>query len=115
MAQKRKAPVAGAFERASSLWDKTKLARTVNIEYDNRVTIAESCSARTLNYRQSVLRNGGTCHGGGRPPSFNSFTCPNCGALYQVVKVERGPETNDRDLTCRSCGGSLPAAKEHSF
>ena len=27
--------------------------------------------------------------------SFNPFTCPNCGAYYQVVKVEAGPETTD--------------------
>ena len=45
---------------------------------------------------------------GGRPPSFNSFTCPNCGAYYQVVKVEAGPETTDnRELTCRACGVPL--------
>jgi hypothetical protein len=52
---------------------------------------------------------------GGRPPSFNSFTCPNCGALYQVVKVERGPETNNLNLTCRSCGGSLPSREGIRF
>jgi transcription elongation factor Elf1 len=44
---------------------------------------------------------------GGRPPSFESFACPNCNALYQVVKVEAGPETTDREITCRSCGGPL--------
>ena len=27
---------------------------------------------------------------GGRPPLSNSFTCPNCQALYEVVKVEAG-------------------------
>jgi transcription elongation factor Elf1 len=36
-----------------------------------------------------------------------TFTCPNCNALYQVVKVEAGPETNDRAITCRVCGGPL--------
>ena len=40
---------------------------------------------------------------GGRPPSFNSFTCRNCQALYQVVKVEAGPETVFQDVTCRVC------------
>jgi hypothetical protein len=24
---------------------------------------------------------------------FNSFTCPDCQALYHIVKVEAGPET----------------------
>jgi hypothetical protein len=40
-----------------------------------------------------------------RPPAFNPFACPNCDAYYQVVKVEADPETNDRELACRSCGG----------
>ena len=46
--------------------------------------------------------------------SFNSFTCPNCQALYQLVKVEAGSETNDRELTCLSCGGPL-ASREGKF
>jgi hypothetical protein len=44
---------------------------------------------------------------GGRPPAFNPFTCPNCGAFYQVVKAEAGPETDTREITCRACGGPL--------
>ena len=44
----------------------------------------------------------------GRPPAFITFTCPNCNALYQMVKVEAGPETVDRDVNCRSCGANLP-------
>ncbi len=51
---------------------------------------------------------------GGRPRSFNTFTCPNCGALYQVVKVERGPETVDQELTCLSCGGPLSSGEGQS-
>lgn len=38
-----------------------------------------------------------------------SFACPNCGALYQVVKVEAGAETADREITCRSCGAPFAA------
>jgi transposase-like protein len=33
-----------------------------------------------------------------------SFTCPNCNALYQLVRVEAGPESVDRQPTCRDCG-----------
>jgi hypothetical protein len=44
---------------------------------------------------------------GGRPSSFNSFTCPNCQALYQIVKVEAGPETDNREIVCCACGGPL--------
>ena len=36
-----------------------------------------------------------------------SFTCPNCNALYELVKAEAGPETVDRELACRSCGAPL--------
>ena len=39
----------------------------------------------------------------------NRFICPYCNALYQVVKVEAGPETIDRELTCGACGGPLPS------
>jgi transcription elongation factor Elf1 len=44
---------------------------------------------------------------GGRPPLYHSFTCPNCQALYHVVKVEAGPETDSREIVCRACGASL--------
>jgi predicted Zn finger-like uncharacterized protein len=37
------------------------------------------------------------------------FNCPNCNALYHIVKVEAGPETGSREVVCRTCGGPLPA------
>ena len=43
--------------------------------------------------------------------AFNTFTCPNCEALYQVVEVEAGP---DREITCQVCGGPL-AGREGDF
>jgi hypothetical protein len=43
----------------------------------------------------------------GSSRAFNSFTCPNCQALYQIVKVEAGPETDSREIVCRACGGPL--------
>jgi hypothetical protein len=42
-------------------------------------------------------------------PGKLSYFCPNCNALYQLVKVDAGPETNDRQITCRACGAPLPA------
>ena len=36
------------------------------------------------------------------------FKCPNCEALYHIVKVEAGPQSADREITCRVCGGPLP-------
>ena len=63
-------------------------------------------------YNQRCL--GGCIMPGGRPPSFKSFTCPNCQALYHIVKVEAGPETNDRELTCCACGGPL-AGRDGKF
>jgi hypothetical protein len=40
-----------------------------------------------------------------------SFHCPNCNALYQVVKVEAGPETAYRAINCRACGAPLPPSR----
>ena len=37
-----------------------------------------------------------------------SFHCSNCNALYQVVKIEAGPETAYRAINCRACGAPLP-------
>jgi transcription elongation factor Elf1 len=45
----------------------------------------------------------------GRPSVFDLFTCPNCDALYHVIKVEAGPETDSRGIVCRACGGALAA------
>ena len=46
--------------------------------------------------------------------AFNPFTCPNCKALYQVVKVEARLETTDREITCQVCRGPL-AGQEAKF
>ena len=40
------------------------------------------------------------------------FKCPKCGALYQVLKTEAGPEAIDGELTCAICGGPVPARDE---
>jgi DNA-directed RNA polymerase subunit RPC12/RpoP len=37
------------------------------------------------------------------------FKCPNCEALYHIVKVEADPQSVDREIACRACGGPLPA------
>ena len=37
------------------------------------------------------------------------FKCPNCDALYHLVKIEAEPDTIDRWVTCRVCSGPLPA------
>jgi len=38
----------------------------------------------------------------------SSFFCPNCDALFELVKIEAGPETDNREITCRNCGAPLP-------
>jgi hypothetical protein len=35
------------------------------------------------------------------------FQCPNCGAVYQLVRVVAETVAVDRELTCLGCGGSL--------
>jgi predicted Zn finger-like uncharacterized protein len=52
---------------------------------------------------------------GGKPPSFNAFTCPDCQALYDLVKVEAGPETTLQEVKCLSCGEPLPARDGGEF
>jgi hypothetical protein len=52
---------------------------------------------------------------GGRPPSFNSFTCPNCQALYELVRVEAGPETTLQDVKCLLVANLFPLATANSF
>src|SRR5262249_48383858 len=47
-----------------------------------------------------------------RPPTFRSFTCPNCQALYQVVKGEAGPETTFQNVACGACGAPFPGREE---
>jgi predicted RNA-binding Zn-ribbon protein involved in translation (DUF1610 family) len=40
------------------------------------------------------------------------FNCPNCNALYQIVKVEAGPETVDTQITCRVCGAPFSGRED---
>jgi hypothetical protein len=42
------------------------------------------------------------------------FKCPHCGAIYQIVKEEAGPETVDTPIACRICGVPL-AGREGSL
>ena len=35
------------------------------------------------------------------------FNCPNCGARYEVVRIEEPPRPTDREVTCLSCGAPL--------
>jgi hypothetical protein len=70
---------------------------------DNRVMALRIASVRPAMYLAPAL---GASMARSRRQLFN---CPHCDALYQVVKVEAGPETVDRQLTCRSCGGPLPS------
>ena len=41
-------------------------------------------------------------------------TCPNCKALYHIVKVEAGPETVFQEVPCRVCGEPL-VGREGNF
>jgi hypothetical protein len=42
------------------------------------------------------------------------FNCPNCNALYRLIKAEAGPETLDGEISCRVCGAPLPG-RDGSF
>jgi hypothetical protein len=77
----------------------------VDIECDNRMAVARlRCMLHPIRYADGVLMSS----------RFNTFTCPNCVALYQIVKVEAGPETVFREIACCVCGGPL-APREGEF
>jgi hypothetical protein len=42
-------------------------------------------------------------------------TCPNCAARYKIVRVNAGPPDTFREITCKSCGGPLPAREGASI
>ena len=42
------------------------------------------------------------------------FKCPNCEALYQIVRVEVAL-VNDRKITCLDCGGTLTGGRDGQF
>ena len=46
--------------------------------------------------------------GGGRR-RFDFFTCPNCRALYQLVRAQGGPEAVQDEPTCGYCGAPFSA------
>jgi predicted Zn finger-like uncharacterized protein len=35
------------------------------------------------------------------------FHCPNCNALYKVVRMEAKSTADDREIVCRACGAPL--------
>ncbi len=43
-----------------------------------------------------------------RCASMFEADCPNCDAVYQVMRAEAGPESIQRDIPCWRCGGPLP-------
>ena len=46
-------------------------------------------------------------------PAVGRFICPNCAALYMVVRVRAAPLAFYLQVTCRSCGGVLDAQEGH--
>jgi hypothetical protein len=49
-----------------------------------------------------------------RRREFNPFTCPSCGAFYQVVRIEVKPKTADRQISCEVCNKPL-TGREGNF
>ena len=40
-------------------------------------------------------------------PRVTRFNCPNCDAVYDLVRTEAEFVTTDRELVCLTCGGPL--------
>jgi len=82
----------------------------VTVPSDNRMTLFDLASFQ-LRYNLSPITEKlvlGRIVTAEKPSSFH---CPNCNALYRVVEVEPGPETVEREITCRSCGAPLASRK----
>jgi predicted Zn finger-like uncharacterized protein len=47
------------------------------------------------------------CWGRAMATKAAESNCPNCGALYKVVRMESKSTAADREITCRSCGAPL--------
>lgn len=43
----------------------------------------------------------------GQASRATRFSCPNCGAAYDLVRVETESVTTDRELVCLACGAPL--------
>jgi hypothetical protein len=75
---------------------------------DSQVTLRGGASSYTLRLQIQKSRVRRFMAVKGR----ESFICPNCHALYRIVRaeveVEVGRETVDREITCQACGGPLP-------
>ena len=44
--------------------------------------------------------------------SSSRFNCPNCSALYEVVRIEAENVAVHRELACLSCGAPLQARQD---
>jgi hypothetical protein len=100
----KRGPLRGSKVRG----DKSRMVGTVISGCDSCVTLHASNHESMVAINKQESRCRGRIMAAGRPAAFNTFTCPNCNALYQLVKGEAGPETVDSALTCRACGGPLP-------
>jgi len=36
------------------------------------------------------------------------YRCPTCDGQYKLVRAEAGPDSSNRQIECRYCGGPLP-------
>jgi hypothetical protein len=80
---------------------------------ENRVTIARGLRPHPRQLTSKTWVFGGTHHGR-QAACIQSIHMPELQSSYQVVKVEAGPETDDREITCRACGSPL-AGREGKF
>jgi hypothetical protein len=83
------------------------LFRRAAVSGTNRGRVADTPSCKLST---SLLVVMGAC-----VKSRMSFHCPYRDALYELVKVEAGPETVDREIACRACGASFRHAKGNMF
>ena len=92
---------------------RTVLRRASNRTYCNcraRLSNDDCTMARTSIRWQITIKNCvlGAYHGSWQAGCVQSIHMPELpSAFYQVVKVEAGPETDNREIACRACGSPL--------
>src|SRR6516162_8537460 len=64
-----------------------------------------ACPPNTQNASMASARASGACYD---PPMREAFRCPNCGAEYQIERVEAAPtHRRQAQVNCAECGGPL--------
>jgi len=72
---------------------------------DDRVEVNERSRPLALGRRANTGASG--TMPAAEAPRVTRFNCPNCDAIYDLVRTEAGSIATDRELVCLTCGAPL--------